>query len=166
VRWLLVDILVELNDGRALDAFLDYMPPGRRGMSSPVWGGQAWFQPEGDQEVVIGDPHGFPAARLVAFDTAGGVVGSSRITGTAETETWLGLRQLPKGEPCRFTPKPGKKGLYSFVCASYDWHALHELRGMKPFIAARKEEWFDPTQYPCMDLSRFLMPSEASTWPE
>ena len=66
-----------------------YMPPGRRGMSSPVWGGQAWFQPEGDQEVVIGDPHGFPAARVVAFDPEGNVVGSSRITGTAESETRL-----------------------------------------------------------------------------
>jgi len=143
-----------------------YMPPGRRGMSSPVWGGQAWFEPEGDQEVVIGDPHGFPAARTVAFDPAGNIVGSSRITETVQTKTWLGLRQLPKGEPCRFRPKPDKKGLYSFVCASFDWHALHDLRGMKPFIAASKEEWFDPTQYPCTDLSRFLKTSEPLTWPE
>jgi len=143
-----------------------YIPAGRRVMCSPIWGGQAWFEPEGDTEVEIGDPHNFPQARIVAFAPDGKVVGSNRTTETVESKTWLGFRQLPKGEPCRFKPDPKTKGLYSFVCGSFDWHGFHELRGMKPFIASRKEEWFDATQYPCPDLNRFQEPSEPTTWPE
>lgn len=143
-----------------------YMPPGRRVMCSPIWGGQAWFEPEGDAEVLIGDPHNFPQARIVAFAPDGKVVGTNRITETVQSKTWLGLRQLPKGEPCRFEPAPKTTGLYSFVCSSFDWHGFHELRGMKPFIASRKEEWFDATQHPCPDLRRLEEPSETTTWPE
>jgi hypothetical protein len=134
-----------------------YMPPGRRAFCSAVWGGQAWFEPLGDEEVLFGDPSGFPKGQVTIFDPGGRAVAASRIAGTTEVDAPSGRRQLPSATPCRFQPDPQVKGLYSFVCANIDWHGSREIRGTKPWIAAQRDEWFDPNEYPCPGLEQRLL---------
>ena len=128
---------------------MHYLPPGRRSVTSAHYGGRAWFQPAGGEEVVIGYPNGVPWARTTALDPSGAPVASSRLTGGPET-------RRPGGVVCRFRPDPAVKGLYSFTATSYDWHRRQDLRGLKPYVAANRDEWFDPTQHPCPDLKRLL----------
>jgi hypothetical protein len=122
-----------------------------------VWGGQAWFEPLGAEEIVIGDPAGFPCGQVTVFNPDGKPVAASRITGTTELDTPLGRRQLPTATPCRFQPELESKGLYSFVSANGDWHGAREIRGMKPWFAARRQEWFDPTKHACPDSDQLLI---------
>jgi hypothetical protein len=130
-----------------------YLPPGERSLCSLPRGGQVCFQPEGDEEVYIGYPLPYAYARIAVLDPAGRLVASTRITGADEGG-------MPVGEPCRFQPDPHVTGLYTFVASNVDWHWKHEIHGLKPYVSAKKEEWFDPTRYPGPDLERFLYPEE------
>ncbi len=131
-----------------------YLPPGLRALVSPQWGGQAWFMPEEGAEVLIGNLPGTPHERVVALDGNHRIVATSRITGTRITKGTGGPRQIPIGEPCRFKPKTA--GLHSVVTAAGDWHASREIRGAKPWFAARKSEWFDPERHLMPDLTKLL----------
>jgi hypothetical protein len=153
---LIIRTIAPVGAQASSDKLVHYMPPGRRTFCSAVWGGQAWFEPLGTEEIVIGDPSGFPCGEVTVFCPDGVPVAASRITGTAELDTPLGRRQIPTATPCRFQPELGKKGLYSFVCANVDWHGAREIRGMKPWFAARRREWFDPTRHACPDLDQLL----------
>ncbi len=130
-----------------------YMPEGRRAFTSAKWGGQAWFMPSAD-EVTIGNQSGGPRERVVVLGPSGEIIATSRITGTREVKTRGGARQLPVGEPARFSPS--ESGLHSFVSAAIDWHSLREVRGMKPWFSALREEWFDPDKHPAPDLKTVL----------
>jgi len=125
-----------------------YMPPGKRSLCSLQRGGQVCFEPAGDGEVYIGYPLPFAWARVAVLDPSGQLVASTRITGTDENG-------MPVGEPCRFKPDPKVAGLYTFVASNINWHWKNEIRGIKPYVSAKKEEWFDPTKYPCPDLALF-----------
>ena len=130
-----------------------FVPPGRRSFTTAQggWcgGGVVWFQPKGGEEVFVSYPNNLAGSRTVILDSAGKLVASSRITGTHE-------KGRPVGEPCRFRPEKGDTGLYAFNASSMDWHRAQEIGGMRPYMAHFKEEWFDPTQYPCPDLKPFL----------
>jgi len=131
-----------------------YMPEGRRAFTSARWGGQAWFMPRGDGEVVISHQPNVPQERVVALGPDGKIIATSRITGTKEIETPGGVRQLPVGEPCRFTPAAAD--LHSFVSAAGDWHSTRSITGTLPWFAARRAEWFDPQKHPMPDLDAVL----------
>ena len=127
-----------------------YMPEGQRAFCSPTFGGRVWFPTEAGKEVSIGFPHRFPLGRLVALDPDDRVVATSRITGTAERKSWVGMRQLPVGVGLRFKPK--RAGLYSFSAGNWNWHGVQAIRGMKPWFATSREAWFDPEKHSCPDL--------------
>jgi hypothetical protein len=132
-----------------------FMPEGFRTFVAGYFqrGGQAWFEPTGTEKVVVGFQSGasgkavYGLGAVVAFDPDGHELARSRMT--------AGPDGRPNGsEPCRFTPVA--EGLHSFVCGFAQHHTYQELRGMKPWIAATKEAWFDPEEHACLDLSRFL----------
>jgi hypothetical protein len=134
-----------------------YLPPGRRCLCSPTFGGVAWGRPQNDAEIAIGYPADLAEGRIVAIDSAHRLLASSRITGTQEADTLLGRRQSPKGEPCRLRP-PIRPGLCGLSSCNLDWHSFQEIRGLQPWIASAKEEWFDPAEYPHPDWDQLLGP--------
>ena len=112
-------VRAESTDGKVVHV----LPPGRRAVCSPTFGGQGWFRPKGNGEILIGYPGNFPGARVIAFDPSGRIAGASQIHSTRLVETNVGPRQQPVGKPCRFQPDPNAQGLYSFITANNDWHA-------------------------------------------
>ena len=145
-------VRAESTDGKVVHV----LPPGRRAVCSPTFGGQGWFRPKGNGEILIGYPGNFPGARVIAFDPSGRIAGASQIHSTRLVETNVGPRQQPVGKPCRFQPDPNAQGLYSFITANNDWHAVREMRGMLPWVSGREESWFDPHEYPHPDLIRLI----------
>jgi hypothetical protein len=133
-----------------------YLPEGPRSIVSPHGGSRAWFMPRGGGEVSIGFPLNLPCGRMVILDPEGKVAASSRITGTSERKLWLGVKQQPVTGPCRLEQALIKPGLYSFLSGCSDFKDYQEIRGMKPWLASTREEWFDPTAHGCPDVEAVL----------
>jgi len=138
----------------SIGKIVHYLPEGSRALTPARWSGQAWFMPRENTEVVIGHQPGTPRERVVIIDPRGAIVASSNITGTRQTKTSIGQRELPVGEPATYQPK--EMSLHSFIVSSSKWSTLRQLKGMQPWLAARPEQWFDPTQHPMPDLNLAL----------
>jgi len=145
-------VRVQASSGKVVH----YVPEGRRTVCSPHQGGQVWFMPTGAADVSIGFAVNLPRGRAVVLDPEGQLAAQSRITGTDERKLWMGVRQLPTPELCRLPADAIKPGLYSFLSGNHDYKDYLDLRGMKPWLAARKSEWFDPTAHPCPDVEVVL----------
>ncbi len=66
---------------------------------------------------------------------------------------------LPTGEPCRFIASPEVQGVYSCTLPVDDsWQRWIEMKGIRPFVAATREEWFDPELHPSPDLEKLQQP--------
>lgn len=131
-----------------------HLAPGQRTAFSPHLAGQFWFRPEGPgKEILFNHYQGsFLVARDQVLDPRGAPVASNRvektIPPTVVTDTAY-ASGIPSGPACRFTPSSVEEGLYSFVVNSEaNWHHAHEVRGLRPWVSATREEWFDPEKHP------------------
>jgi hypothetical protein len=138
-----------------------HLAPGKTlSLYSPVYAGRVWFEPKGDEEVVFGHPVNEPAGRIAAFGPDGVLLASSRLTGTRNAAVSGVQIPQPVGEPCRFRPKAA--GIHSLV-AGVDKPSAPDMpvSGIRPFLAGRHDEWFDPTRYPCPSLDALARQAKA-----
>jgi len=134
-----------------------FAPTKQLSMCSPFYAGQAWFEPKGDEEVMIAPPLGRALGRMAIADADGRVVAVSRVAGTKVLQGKGKADSFPEAAPCRFRPKA--VALHSLSGGvTNSWHAAFTVSGIKPFVAARKSQWFDPSRHPCCDLDTLLTP--------
>lgn len=138
------------------------MPPGRRTFQASRDAGQFWFKAQPGAVVEFGWPVGWVVTgRMELTDEAGNVLAETHITQTSSATPSRAPRLfatgLPFGPHLRYqAPAEGDALLALNVAHRGDWHRWCEIKGNQPFIAAAKEQWFDPTEFPHPDLSVYL----------
>jgi hypothetical protein len=130
---------------------------------SGQFAGTLWFQPTGDQDVDIGwIQRTYPWGRTVIFNSKDELVASSKLRGTVDKGKVVlpqtAGRWAPEGTTCKLPASEAKKDeLYSCVIpVSVASHLWWEIKGTKPYVATKKEEWFDPTKFPCPALDEII----------
>lgn len=153
------DFITPLTVKSTTGKVVHLMPPGRRNFSAGLDAGRFWFQPIAGEEVVFGLSLGQSyKGRTVMYDADGRIVAQSAITGTREvalpkTPPAAYACGLPEGEPCHFKAPPDAHGLYSCTLPVEEkWNRWIEIKGLRPYVSATREEWFDPELHPHPDL--------------
>lgn len=133
-----------------------FKPKAGNFLISPVYAGQAWFEPLGGEPLTIGFPGNQVMGRMTLFGPAGSVVSTSEATGTREVKA-ADHGQRPAGDPIRVDVKDVKPGLYAFLSPTpRDKNCTHYISGTKPWFAARKSAYFDPLKYSHPDLDAIM----------